>query len=150
MVSTRIVCFSKTPAKYFDEEAHPDMTREFLPLFAEALPPISHSPVVISMCTLLEQEIRGCAAALLSALGSELKFGEFSGGVLERFRLVAVKIAGLQLEEWLESWQDNIGIFEIRNCLVHSDGDLSNFQKPQVIRAFSNGTQRQSVRTTRF
>lgn len=125
-------------ARYFDEEAHPDLTREFLPLFAETLPPILHSSILISTTTLLEQEMRGYAAALLEAISSELKFGELSGSVLERFRVVTTKIAGFKLDDSQISWPDVVGLFEIRNCLIHSGGDLSSFQKISTIRTFAH------------
>jgi|TARA_R100000049_G_C1944616_1_gene89417 hypothetical protein len=124
-------------ARYLDEKAHPDLTREFLPLFADTLPPILHSSIVISTTTLLEQEMRGYAAALLSSLRSKLKFGELSGSVLERFRVVTTKIAGFAFDDFEASWQDVVGLFEIRNCLVHAGGDLGGFQKASTIRTFS-------------
>lgn len=129
--------FLSNEAKYFDEEAHPDMTHEFLPLFAETLPPILDASVIISACTLLEQEMRGFATALLAALGSELKLGDFSGSIVERFRVVAMKLAKLPLDDSPTPWHDVVGVFEIRNCLIHSGGDLSAFQKASTIRAFS-------------
>ena len=129
--------FLSNEARHLEEEAHPDLALGFLPLFADTLPPILHSSVLISTTTLLEQEMRGYAATLLEVISSELKFSELTGGVLERFRVVTSKIAGFKLDEIQTPWPDVVGLFEIRNCLVHSGGDLSNFQKASTIRTFS-------------
>jgi len=123
--------------KYF-EEAHPDLGIEFLPLFAETFPPILHSSLIISTAILLEQEMRGYSAAMLDTIASDLKYNDLSGSVLDRFRTVITKIAKLPLDPNKLMWDDIVGIFEIRNCLVHAGGSLIGFQKDSTIRAFSS------------
>lgn len=124
-------------AKYFDEEAHPDITREFLPLFSQTFPPILHSSLIISTVILLEQEMRGYTAALLEALGSHLRLNDLAGSVLERFRTVSTKIVQLNFNQKTLGLEDVNAIFEIRNCLVHANGVLTTFQKASIIRDFS-------------
>jgi hypothetical protein len=111
--------FLSREARFYDEEAHPDLTREFLPLFAEGMPPILHSAMVMSVGALLEQEMRGYSSALLDATSAPLNFGDLAGSVPERFR-AATKMAGLHLDHLEASWQDVVGLFELRNCLVHA------------------------------
>jgi hypothetical protein len=122
---------------YFEEEAHPDLELEFLPLFAETFPPILHSSIIISVAMLLEQEMRGYSAALIDALGLKLRFNDLSGSILERLRTIITKVAGLNLDQLDVRWDDTVALFEIRNCLVHAGGDLSDFQRASTVRAFA-------------
>ncbi len=121
---------------YFEEDAHPDLELEFLPLFAETFPPILHSSIIISVAILLEQEMRGFCRALIDALDLKLKFNDLSGTVLERLRTLTTKVAQLELDPANVRWDDTVGLFEIRNCLVHAGGDLTEFQRAQTVRAF--------------
>lgn len=130
--------FLRREQTYFVEEAHPDLELEFLPLFAETFPPILHSSVVISTAILLEQEMRGFSGALIDALGLKLKFNDLSGSVLERFRTLVVKVASLDLNPNQVPWDDMVGLFEIRNCLVHAGGSLSEFQRAPTVHAFAS------------
>ncbi|MBI5278245.1 MAG: hypothetical protein HY854_17485 [Burkholderiales bacterium] len=34
-------------------------------------------------------------------------------------------------------WDDVVGLFELRNCLVHTQGQLTDFQRSATIRAFA-------------
>ena len=128
------LCQEKT---FYEEEAHPDLELEFLPLFAETFPPILHSSIIISVAILLEQEIRGYSVALIDSLGLKLKFNDLSGSVLERLRTIITKVAGLNLDQLDVRWDDTVGLFEIRNCLVHAGGDLSDFQRASIVRTFA-------------
>ncbi len=121
----------------FFREAHTDLEIEFLPLFAETFPPILHSSVIISTAILLEQEMRGYSVALLDAMECKLKFNDLSGSILDRFVTVATKIVNLELELNNVTWQDIVGVFEIRNCLVHAGAQLVDFPKASTIRAFA-------------
>jgi len=122
---------------FFEEEAHADLRIEFLPLFAETFPPILHSSIIISIAILLEQEMRGFCGALIDALGLNLKFNDLSGTVLERLRTLTTKVAQLELDPVDVRWEDTVGLFEIRNCLVHAGGQLTEFQRASALRAFA-------------
>lgn len=124
--------------KYLEEEAHPDLESEFLPLFADTFPPILHSSLIISTATLLELEMRGYCEALRGALGLDLKVSEIAGSMLDRFRTYTTKVARLPFDLVRVRWEDAVGLFEIRNCLVHAGGNLRLFQRASVIRAFSS------------
>lgn len=134
--------FIARETKYYEEDAHVDLEMEFLPLFAETFPPILHSSLIISTAILLEQEMRGYSTALLDAIRSDLKFNDLSGSVLERFLSVISKVAKLPVDHGQLMWDDVVGLFEIRNCLVHAGGNLVGFQRAAAIKAFSarNGT----------
>ncbi len=124
--------------KTYFEEAHADLRIDFLPLFAETFPPILHSSIIISVAILLEQEMRGFCGALIDALGLKLKFNDLSGSVLERLRTLTTKVALLELDPLEVRWDDVVGLFEIRNCLVHAGGQLLDFQRAPTLRAFAS------------
>ena len=130
--------YLKKEATYFREEAHVDLEIEFLPLFAETFPPILHSSLIISTAILAELEMRGYAATLRKAHGLDLGLNDLSGSILERFRAYVGKLAHLPLDWSRARWDDLVGSFEIRNCLVHSGGSLKEFARANVILAFAS------------
>jgi hypothetical protein len=129
--------FLQQEQRYFREQAHPDLEREFLPMFAYSFPPILHSSLVISTAIFLELEMRGYCEALRDNIGLELRAAELSGNALDRFRTYVSKVAKLSFDPVRARWEDMVGLFEIRNCLVHAGGNLKPFQRASVIRAFS-------------
>jgi hypothetical protein len=123
---------------YYRDEAHPDLEMEFLPLYRDTFPPILNASVIVSVVMLLEQEIRELAGALIAALDLKVKFNDLAGPVLERFRILATKVVGLTLEDTRFQWADLVGLFELRNCIVHSQGVLSDFQRSAVVSTFAS------------
>jgi len=128
--------FLKREKVYFREEAHPDLEHEFLPLFSATFPPILHSSLVVSSVMLIELELRAFAEALRQHLGLPLSMSELQGSLLERFREYAGALAGLDLQFGGDQWADVVGIFEIRNCLVHNYGSFDRFSRRSVIEDF--------------
>lgn len=116
---------------------HSDLDIDMVPLFAETFPPILHSAVITSTVALVELEIRGYCDALRSSLGLTLKMGDLSGSLLERFWRYCAKVVGLQLDPTRLRWPDVGGLFELRNCLVHAGGALTDFQGAAAVRTFA-------------
>lgn len=123
---------------YFRDEAHPDLEIEFLPLFKDTFPPILNASVIVATAMLLEQEVRELAAALTIAFSLKVKLNDLTGSVLERFRTLATKIVDLTIESTRFQWADLSGLFELRNCIVHSQGQLSDFQRAATVVAFAS------------
>ena len=46
-------------------------------------------------------------------------------------------MARLPLDPEVTAWQDMVGLFEIRNCLVHAGGNLAEFPKAATVREFA-------------
>jgi hypothetical protein len=122
--------------EYFREEAHPDLEREFLPLFSATFPPILHSSLVVSSVMLVELEVRGFSEALREHLSLPLSMADLQGSLLDRFRKYAGLLAGLDFQPNGDQWADVVGVFEIRNCLVHSYGSLDRFSRRSVVEEF--------------
>ncbi|MBI5278244.1 MAG: hypothetical protein HY854_17480 [Burkholderiales bacterium] len=68
--------FLRREREYFEEDAHPDLEREFLPLFTQTFPPILHSSIILSTTIFLEQELRGFSNALMAVLGLKIRFND--------------------------------------------------------------------------
>ncbi len=135
---------------WLEEEGHVDPDIEFVPLFAETLPPILYMSVVIAAASVLEQELRGISQALRDTLKLPLSFNDIAGSLIERFRKYAVGLAGLPVGLQESDWQDILAVYEIRNCLVHAGGDLHAFAKADVIRAFAQRRQLAMCRDERI
>lgn len=123
---------------YFRDEAHPDLEIEFLPLYRDTFPSILHASVIVAVAMLLEQEVRELAGALIAAVDLKVKFNDLAGSVLDRFRTLATKVVGLTIEDNCFQWADLVGLFELRNCIVHSQGVLSDFQRSAVVSTFAS------------
>lgn len=106
----------------YRDEAHPNLAIEFLPLYRETFPPILHASVIVWVAMLLEQQVRELAGTLIAALDLKVRFNDLAGSVLDRFRTLATKVVGLNFEDTRFQWADLVGLFELRNCMVHSQG----------------------------
>lgn len=122
--------------EYF-REAHTDLEIEFLPLFSATFPPILHSSLVVSSVMLIELELRGFSEALRDHLTLPLAMSDLQGSLLDRFRKYAGRLAGLDFQPRGDQWSDVVGVFEIRNCLVHNYGSLCRFSRRPIIEEFA-------------
>ena len=75
---------------------------------------------------------------MIAALDLKVKFNDLAGSILDRFRTLATKVIGLNLEETRLQWADLVGLFDLRNCIVHSQGVLSDFQRSAVVSIFAS------------
>ncbi len=105
--------------------------------------------VVIAAASVLEQELRGVSQALRETLKLPLSFNDIAGSLIERFRKYAIELAGLPVDLQESDWQDIVAVYETRNCLVHTGGDLRPFAKADVIRAFAKRRQLSMCRDER-
>ncbi|HXO22733.1 MAG TPA: hypothetical protein VOA87_22660 [Thermoanaerobaculia bacterium] len=121
----------------FMSSLHSDLEIDMVPLFAETFPPLLHSAIITSTVSLVELEVRGYCEAMRNSLGLALRVSELSGALLDRFWRYCGKVIGLQLDADRLRWADLVGLFELRNCLVHVGGDLAEFQGASVVRAFA-------------
>jgi hypothetical protein len=97
-----------------------------------------HLSVIDLVAMLLEQEVRELAGTLIAALDLKVKFNDLVRSVLDRFRTVATKVVGLNLEDTRVQRADQAGLFEFRNCILHSQGVLAGFQRSAVVLTFAS------------
>jgi hypothetical protein len=135
--------FAKTVDSFFKEEAERFSTElkgvddELGWFFAQPFPTILHSSITVSVVMLLEQELRGIAQALHSSLKLQLGLRDISGTVVYRFRKYILGVARLSLRLGDDAWQDVNGIVELRNCIVHANGYLPDFNVRSCIEQLS-------------
>lgn len=114
--------------------------------YNDSLPGILHATIWIFTTCFLEAELRRFASALGRCLELPLDFRDLAGTWADRFRKYVVGLAELPLNISDEDWQDVKGIVEIRNCLVHSMGELQGFSKRSVIEAFCSRNKGPEIR----
>jgi hypothetical protein len=107
-------------------------------MFEYPLPQLLHVSMTVASVIFLEATLRDFADGLRQALGLRLSLGDLNGSVLARFQRYATAVAGLALPIPQSQWQELREIVEIRNCLIHGDGDLRDFQRAAQVRAFSS------------
>lgn len=104
----------------------------------ETLGDISRESFIIMLVKFVETEIKSYCENFIEYNNINLKFNDFKGSVLERFLLVMNKLLLLDFKILDCELHDIKGVFEVRNCLVHSDGYLEMFPKRKLIESFIN------------
>lgn len=104
--------------------------------FAEPLPEILFSSFVISVVSFVERQAQGYARVLHLAANTPITMSDLSGAWYERFRKFAERLAKLDLGLSNADWSNLKCMVEVRNCLAHSGGDLSNFQRRSIVEQF--------------
>jgi hypothetical protein len=99
----------------------------------EILGDIAKESFVIMLVKFVEGVIKDYCNNFMIYNGVHLRFNDFRGSVLEKFRLIMERLLSLNLNIQNAEWQNLNGIFEIRNCLVHSNGYIDEFSKKQQI-----------------
>jgi len=103
-----------------------------------------HQASIIASIIFLERQMKDFTRGLKFGLQLGLGMRDLSGSLLERFRKYCEKVARLDFGLQAVEWQNMRGVVEIRNCLVHSSGNLDHFNKKQEVIAFAerHGTPR--------
>lgn len=83
--------------------------------------------VVISLVTFLEVELQNYCCDLQTALNLQVKYNDFKGTVLEQFKTYANKIAFLSIDFSSSKYQKVKNLIELRNCIVHYEGQIENW-----------------------
>ena len=105
-------------------------------LFAEQFPRLLHEGTIISIIIFLERVLNDFAGDLQRTERIQLSIKDLNGSLIERFKKYCFYVAGLPFSISDQDWESLRGVLEIRNCLVHSNGSLTEFQKAPTIKAF--------------
>ena len=106
-------------------------------LLAEPFPRLLHAGMIISTVIFLEQELHFLTDSMRKTEGLELSIKDLQGSLIEKFKKYCLHVARLPFAVSDQNWEDLRGIWEIRNCLVHSDGLLDGFGKASTVTAFA-------------
>lgn len=98
---------------------------------------ILRQSTIISLYILFEIGIDRYCRTFSKHLKTKLKATDFKGDVLERFKTYANKVINIPFDFSSDLWNYVVGLHEVRNCLVHSNGIVENFGKRKVIEQFS-------------
>jgi hypothetical protein len=107
-------------------------------LLAEPFPRLLHAGLIISTIIFLEQELHFLADSMRKTEELGLSIKDLQGSLIEKFRKYCVHVAQLPFAVSDQNWEDIRGIWEIRNCLVHSDGLLDGFGNASTVKAFAS------------
>lgn len=83
--------------------------------------------VIVNLVTFLEVELQNYCCDLQTVLRLTVKYNEFKGTILEQFKIYTNKIASLQIDFSSSTYQKVKQIIELRNCIVHYEGQTENF-----------------------
>lgn len=101
--------------------------------FAEPLPEILFSSFVVSVVSFMERQAQGFSKTLAKAADTPLVMSDLAGSWYERFHKFVNRLALLDVHLDESDWNDIRGLVEVRNCLAHAGGELTNFGKRKAI-----------------
>jgi hypothetical protein len=106
---------------------------------------ILRKSIIISIVILLENELDTYCEDFKEHKGIAVSYRDFRGDLLDKFKLFSVKILGSDFDFQSSLWQDIVGLYEVRNSLVHNNGLISNFGKRRTVENFVNRNKSYSI-----
>lgn len=97
---------------------------------------ILRKSIIISIIILLENEIDTYCEDFKEHKKITVSYRDFRGDMLDKFKLFSVKLLGSDFDFQSSLWQDIVGLYEVRNSLVHNNGLVSNFGKKKTVENF--------------
>lgn len=92
--------------------------------------------IIISIVILLENEIHNYCEDFKFHRNTLVGYRDFRGDLLDKFKLFSIKILQSDFNFQSSTWQDIIGLYEVRNSLIHNKGLLTDFGKRNIIETF--------------
>ncbi|MDR6460475.1 hypothetical protein J2786_003609 [Chryseobacterium vietnamense] len=97
---------------------------------------ILRKSIIISIVILLEAEIDTYCEDFRKHKKLSIGYNNFKGDLLEKFKTFTSKLLQSDFNFQGILWQDIVGLYEIRNSLVHNSGLVSDFGKRKTIENF--------------
>ncbi len=97
---------------------------------------ILRKSIIISIVILLEAEIDAYCQDFKKYKNLAIGFRDFKGDLLDKFKTFLTKILYTDFDFQGSLWQDIVGLYEIRNSLVHNSGSISDFGKRKTVENF--------------
>lgn len=97
---------------------------------------ILRKSIIISTVILLESEIDTYCKDFREYKKLPIGYNDFKGDLLDKFKMFSSKLLQSDFNFQGTLWQDIVGLYEIRNSLVHNCGLISNFGKRRTIENF--------------
>ena len=99
---------------------------------------ILRKSIIISTAILLESEIDTYCKDFRKHKKLSISYNDFKGDLLSKFKTFFLKILQSDFDFQGVLWQDIMGLYEIRNSLVHNYGLVSDFGKRKTVENFIN------------
>lgn len=97
---------------------------------------ILQKSIIISIIILLESEIDIYCTDFKRYKKLTIGYNDFKGNLLEKFKMFFSKMLLSNFNFQGKIWQDVIGLYEVRNSLVHNSGFICNFNQRKTIENF--------------
>lgn len=97
---------------------------------------ILRKSIIIAVVILLESEIDVYCQTFKESKKIAISYYDFKGDLLDKFKFFLTKILFSDFDFQGTLWQDIVGLYEIRNSLVHKCGSVSNFGKRKTVENF--------------
>jgi len=97
---------------------------------------ILRKSIIISIVILLEAEIDTYCQDFKKYKNLAIGFRDFKGDLLDKFKTFLTKILYTDFDFQGTLWQNIVGLYEIRNSLVHNCGLVSDFGKRRTVENF--------------
>lgn len=97
---------------------------------------ILRKSIIISIVILLEAEIGTYCKDFRKHKKLSIGYNDFKGDLLDKFKTFTSKLLQADFNFQGTLWQDIVGLYDIRNSLVHNCGLVSDFGKRKTIESF--------------
>jgi len=87
---------------------------------------ILRESILISLVTILERYIDVYCESFMIHYNLEISYKNLKGSTLDQFKTFTKKVLMLKLDFDHESWKKILGLYEVRNILVHRGGQIPN------------------------
>lgn len=98
--------------------------------------------ILISLIIVLEERIDTYCEMFKKYKQLKVGYKDFKGDLLERFKNYCTKVLDSDFDFQSKLWQDIVGLYEIRNCLVHHSGVVENLQRGSQLKILLNEIKR--------
>jgi len=119
----------------YESEYFEDLDEKFL--FNKWFPNIQRRSFIISLVTIFENETRAYCNILNKYDKVKIKYSDLRGSAIEKFVNYTTKLAGINYNFDKNVFENIKALIELRNCIVHSDGIITDYQKKSVIVKFA-------------
>jgi hypothetical protein len=97
---------------------------------------ILRKSIIISTVILLESEIDIYCKDFRKHKKITIGYNDFKGDLLDKFKIFSSKLLQSDFNFQGITWQDIVGLYEIRNSLIHNGGNVTDFGKRKTIESF--------------
>jgi hypothetical protein len=118
--------------KDLDEETLENLKYHFENTQGEIL----RKSIIISIVILLESEIDTYCRDFKRYKKLSIGYNDFKGDLLDKFKIFSSRLLQSDFNFQGTLWQDILGLYEIRNSLIHNNGLLTDFGKRKTIERF--------------